>query len=143
MARKGEMSPQHKAFADEYLSNGYNVLQAALSAGYSESYARVDAYRLLQSPRVKAYIDAKMKPIIEARTLKVDEAVAMISDIAMGKENKDGKTPSDNTRLKALDMLMRANCQYTDKVEVSGDIDVASILKKAKGRADKAKASSD
>lgn len=141
MARKGELSPQQKAFADYYLSNGYNVLQAALSAGYSESYSRVDAYRLLQKPRVKAYIDEKMRPIIEARTIKVEEAVAMISDIAQGKEGKDGKTPSDNTRLKALDMLMRANGQYTDKVEVSGDVDVASILKKAKSRADKAKKS--
>ena len=143
MARKGEMTPQQKAFADEYISNGYNVYQAAKSAGYSDSYSRVRAYELLENVRVKAYIDKLMKPIIAARTLKVEEAVAMISDIAMGKENKDGKTPSDNTRLKALDMLMRANGQYTDKVEVSGDIDVASILKKAKGRANKAKASSD
>lgn len=141
MARKGELSPQQKAFADEYLINGYNVYQAAKSAGYSDSYCKVDAYALRDNPRVKAYIDAKMKPIIAARTLKVEEAVAMISDIAMGKENKDGKTPSDNTRLKALDMLMRANGQYTDKVEVSGDVDVASILKKAKSRVDKAKMS--
>lgn len=139
MARKGEMTPQQKAFADEYISNGYNVYQAAKSAGYSDSYARVRAYELLEHVRIKAYIDKLMKPIIAARTLKVEEAVAMISDIAMGKENKDGKTPSDNTRLKALDMLMRANGQYTDKVEVTGDIDVASILKKAKGRVDKAK----
>jgi len=143
MARKGELTPQQKAFADEYLSNGYNVYQAAISAGYSKAYAKVDAYALRDKPRVRAYIDAKMKPIIAARTLRVDEAVAMISDIAMGKENKDGKTPSDNTRLKALDMLMRANGQYTDKVEVSGDIDVANILKKAKSRADTAKKSTD
>lgn len=143
MARKGELSPQQKAFADEYLINGYNVYQAAIKAGYSESYARVGAYSLIENVRVKDYIDKAMKPIIAARTLKVEEAVAMISDIAKGKENKDGKVPSDNARLKALDMLMRANGQYTDKVEVSGDIDVASILKKAKGRADKAKMSTD
>lgn len=143
MARRGEMTPQQKAFADEYLSNGYNVYQAAKAAGYSDSYSRVRAYELLEHVRIKAYIDKLMKPIIAARTLKVDEAVAMISDIAMGKENKDGKTPSDNTRLKALDMLMRANGQYTDKVEVTGDIDVASILKKAKSRADTAKKSTD
>lgn len=143
MARRGELSPQQKAFADEYLCNGYNVYQAALAAGYSKAYAKVDAYALRDKPRVKAYIDAKMAPIIAARTLKVDEAVAMISDIASGKEGKDGRVPTDNTRLKALDMLMRASGQYTDKVEVTGDIDVAGILKQAKARADKARMSTD
>lgn len=141
MARRGVISDQQKAFADEYIINGQNVYQAAIKAGYSDNYARVGAYKLIDNARVKAYIDERMKPILAARTLRVEEAVAMISDIAQGKEGKDGKTPSDNTRLKALDMLMRANGQYTDKVEVSGDVDVASILKKAKSRADKAKKS--
>lgn len=141
MARRGVISDQQKAFADEYIINGQNVYQAAIKAGYSDNYARVGAYKLIDNARVKAYIDERMKPILAARTIKVEEAVAMISDIAQGKEGKDGKTPSDNTRLKALDMLMRANGQYTDKVEVSGDVDVASILKKAKSRADKAKKS--
>jgi phage terminase small subunit len=141
MARRGVISDQQKAFADEYIINGQNVYQAAIKAGYSDNYARVGAYKLIDNARVKAYIDDRMKPILAARTIKVEEAVAMISDIAQGKKGKDGKTPSDNTRLKALDMLMRANGQYTDKVEVSGDVDVASILKKAKSRADKAKKS--
>ena len=141
MARKGELSPQQKAFADEYIANGRNVYQAALSAGYSPSYAKADSYLLLERPRVKAYIDERLKPLLQARTLRVDEALAMVSDIAKGNENADGKRPSDNTRLKALDMYLRANGQYTDKVEVTGDIDVAGILKQAKERADKAKKS--
>jgi hypothetical protein len=39
--------------------------------------------------------------------------------------------------------MLRAYGQFTDKVEVTGDIDVASILKKAKSRADTAKKSTD
>lgn len=141
MARRGVLSEQQKAFADEYIINGQNVYKAAIEAGYSENYAKVGAYKLLDNVRVKAYIEERMKPILAARTMKVEEAIAMVCDIAKGEINYDGKVPSNLARLKALDMILRANGQYTDKVEVSGDIDVASILKKAKGRADKAKTS--
>lgn len=128
------MNAQQKIFADEYLANGYNAYQAAIKAGYSESYAKAQSYLLLENVGIKAYTDK----ILQARAISSAEALAITADIAKGKENADGKTPSDNTRLKALDMILRANGQYTDKVEVSGNVDVASILKKAKDRATKA-----
>lgn len=131
------MNAQQKIFADEYLVNGYNAYQAALKAGYSEAYAKSSSYLLVENVGVKRYIDEIMK----ARAISSTEALAIVADIAKGKENADGKKPSDNARLKALDMILRANGQYTDKVEVTGDIDVAGILKQAKARADKAKKS--
>lgn len=141
MARKARLNGKQRAFADEYIINGYNAYRAAIKAGYSESYARDHSHNLSENVGIKAYIDEKVKAALNARTIKVDEALALVSDIAKGKENSDGKAPSDNTRLKALDMILRANGQYTDKVEVTGDIDVAGILKQAKARADKAKRS--
>jgi len=141
MAKNPRLSEQQKAFADEYIANGRNVYKALVKAGYSESYAKSDGCYILDNPRVAEYIEKRMKPIYKARTLKIEEALALTSDIAAGKEGPDGRTPNDNTRLKALDMILRANGQYTDKVEVTGDIDVASILKQAKARAEKAKKS--
>ena len=133
------MNAQQKIFADEYLVNGYNAYRAAIKAGYSESYAKSLSYLILENTGVKAYIDK----ILQAKAISPAEALAITADIAKGKENAEGKTPSDNTRLKALDMILRANGQYTDKVEVSGNVDVASILKQAKARADKAKKSTE
>ena len=143
MARKPRLGEQQKAFADEWLANGYNVYQAAIKAGYSETYARTDAGRILDNPRVKAYIDERMKSIQSARIVKVEEAMAIVSAIARGEENVDGKLPNSQTRLKAAETMLRAYGQFTDKVEVTGDVDISAILKKAKSRADKAKTSSD
>lgn len=142
MARKGALSEQQKAFADEYLSNGYNSYQAAIKAGYSENYAKVHAHKLLDNIRIKAFIDERMKSIQSARIVKVEEATAIVSSIARGEENVDGRLPNSQTRLKAAETLLKLYGQFTDKVEVSGNVDVASILKQAKARADKAVKSS-
>jgi hypothetical protein len=56
-----ELNPRHRAFIDAYLTtaNG-NGTRAAITAGYSEKTAGVQASQLLKHPAVRAAIEAKL-----------------------------------------------------------------------------------
>jgi phage terminase small subunit len=47
------LTPRQKMFAKHYVANGFNATQAAISAGYSKSGARVEGCRLLANPNIK------------------------------------------------------------------------------------------
>lgn len=55
------LKPKHKAFAEAYLSNGGNAYRAALTAGYSESFARAKSYQLLEREDIQDYIAQRRK----------------------------------------------------------------------------------
>lgn len=67
------MNNRHKAFADEYLSNGLNATQAYLSVYKSvkkEETARVNGSKLLTNTNVKAYIADKQEEL--SKDAKID-----------------------------------------------------------------------
>ena len=49
------MTGKQRAFCKEYAKT-MNVTQSAIKAGFSETYARSKAYRLLDNEEIKAYI---------------------------------------------------------------------------------------
>ena len=61
---KKELTLKQKAFADEYIKNGGNATQAAISAEYSQKTAYSQGQRLLKNVKVLAYI-AKQTERIE------------------------------------------------------------------------------
>ncbi len=54
------LTPKQRAFIEHYLTNGFNGTRAALSAGYAESGAHVEAHRLLRNAKIKSEIDLMM-----------------------------------------------------------------------------------
>ncbi|WP_395150801.1 terminase small subunit [uncultured Allofournierella sp.] len=55
------LKPKYKAFADAYLSNGGNAYRAALTAKYSENFARAKSYQLLDREDIQDYITYRRK----------------------------------------------------------------------------------
>ncbi|ABS40889.1 terminase small subunit [Clostridium botulinum] len=55
-----KLTHKQKKFCDEYLID-LNVTQAAVRSGYSKKYAMAHAYELLDKPKIKEYIDKKIK----------------------------------------------------------------------------------
>ncbi len=55
-----KLTNKQKKFCDEYLID-LNVTQAAIRSGYSKKYAMAHAYELLDKPKIKEYIDKKIK----------------------------------------------------------------------------------
>lgn len=52
-----DLRPQMMIFVTEYLKNGNNATQAAISAGYSEKTAYSQGSRLLKSVEVQQYLN--------------------------------------------------------------------------------------
>ena len=77
------LTVKQRKFADEYIKTG-NATQAAIKAGYKEKTARFIGAENLTKPNVKAYIDAQMRKIEDAKIMKADEALQGITAIARG-----------------------------------------------------------
>lgn len=59
-----KLTPKEKLFISEYLSNGFNATQAAISAGYSKRTAGVIGNENLNKPYIKQVIDEKKNELI-------------------------------------------------------------------------------
>lgn len=81
------LTPKQKAFADYYIETG-NVVEAAIKAGYAESYAKSQAYKLLDNVGVSAYIAERTKPKEDNRIASGDEVMEFLTAVMRG-EVKD------------------------------------------------------
>lgn len=145
MAKKGELTPKQKKFADEYIKTG-NGLQSALTAGYSKKTAGMIASENLKKPYLAQYIADRTAKIEVNDKVDLERAIQMLSDIANGKtvkalskttNNKNGKVVKDNTyeyapdfdqRLKALEHLVKINGGFIEKREITADIQAVKIV---------------
>lgn len=124
-----KLTPKQQAFADYYIEIG-NAEKAALKAGYSKSYARGNAHKLVANVSVKAYIDKQMKEIASKRIMGATEALELITSIARGEITEevvvstlDGtekveKIPDIKDRQRAAEeMLKRYNVSKSDELQ--------------------------
>ena len=76
-----KLTPKQKAFADNYLINGYNATQAYKDAGYAvknNEVAEASGSQLLRNAKVNEYISKRMAKIekkVETKQISVHEAV--------------------------------------------------------------------
>lgn len=109
---KGKLTQKRKAFADEYIKNGGNATQAAISAEYSSKTAYSQGQRLLKNVEVLAYIEKQMQRIEKEQhrdIMSLAEIQERRSKIAKG-EVVDGLgfAPDFSDQLKAMDGLEKA-----------------------------------
>lgn len=105
---KGAVLPQQADFAEQYVLNGYNGTLAAITAGYSDKTAHVQANRLLKNAKVKAYVEALDAQKYSGFTFDLDEIKKRLewlnnSDI-LDYVKFDGK----KVTFKAFDQLTKA-----------------------------------
>lgn len=102
-----------KIFCAEFIKTG-NAYQSALTAGYSESFARTKAGQMVNKPKIKAYMNSLKEERTEAlqdAIAGVDEILVFLSDTMRG---KTGAKPSE--RLKSAELLGKTYAMFTDKV---------------------------
>ena len=83
---KNKLTVKQKKFADEYIKTG-NATQSYLDAGYSmksKNGAGVEGQKLLRKPKVKDYIDKRMKQIDEAKIPKQKEVLEFLGGVMRG-----------------------------------------------------------
>ncbi|MBQ3691765.1 MAG: terminase small subunit [Clostridia bacterium] len=107
-----KLNMRQRKFAEYYVQNG-NAEQAAILAGYSETYARGNAHKLVANSCISAYIKELSDKLKDERILTAKDRQVMLSDIARDTENE----PSD--RIKAVDTLNKMTGEYTVKVDTT------------------------
>ena len=127
---KHKMTERQKRFADNYLELG-NVAQSAIKAGYSETFARKRADKLLVNIGVQAYLSKRMRELRTDKKSKIasqKEVIEFLSRMVRGEEltkrkvyDKDmgwieiTETPSEKGKLTAASELLK---RYPDNPEL-------------------------
>lgn len=137
------MNLKQQRFCDEYLKDG-NGTRAYMTAypDSSEESARTSASDLLTNPNVKQYIEEKNREIHNSKICDVEEIRQLLSEIARGESTKGEtivventgngyskaravtKKPDEKDRLKALELLGKANSLFTDKMDLKAQVDI-------------------
>ena len=110
-----KLNARQKAFCEYYVASG-NATDAAIKAGYKEKNARFIGSENLTKANIKEYIEELQEKAKGNRIMTAIERreflTSMIKDAAV----------KDTDRLKALDILNKMDGEYTQKVEVNGNI---------------------
>ena len=135
MARE-ELLPRQRAFADYYIALG-NGAEAARRAGYRPARAGRTAARNLRSPKVRAYIEGRLREIESQRIAGAAEVMEHLTAAMRGEireetvviESRDGKSTSKKVstqiaardRLKAAELLAKRYGICGERQEPGGD----------------------
>lgn len=110
------MNLRQKAFSEHYVVCR-NATQAARLAGYSERYAGTNADKLLKNTNVQATIAALTEQISSVRIADAKERHEFWTSVMRGHE-EGFKGLEMKDRLKASELLGRAQLDFVEKVEV-------------------------
>lgn len=75
------MNPRYLLFVDAYVTNGFNSLQAALTAGYSPRTAHMAGSRLMKNVEVQALITARTKPVLDKYGVTLDNTLKHLAAV--------------------------------------------------------------
>jgi len=151
------MTNKQQRFADEYLidCNATRAYKAAYPRIKNDETARAAGARLLANVNVKTYIDRRMAEISSAKIAETEEVMEYLTSVMRGlskakvvvvenigdymsEAREMEKGPDEKERLKAAEMIGRRYGLFSDKVQVSGGLDVktdplTNILKQLDG----------
>jgi phage terminase small subunit len=97
------LSPKHKAFCDEYLSNGMNALRAyATVYKVSDSVAGPSGDRLLKNAKVKEYLQQEGEKTAERLQITKEGLLNDLQDIKM--RNLGSR---DQLSIKAIELISK------------------------------------
>lgn len=122
------MTQRQKDFARLYDGNGVAAARAAGFRGDSATLAST-AYRLLRNDEVRKAIEARDKdvsvlPLIMSR----EERQELWSRIAADPE------ADPSVRLKASELLGKSQADFTEKLEVKGELTLLELVQRARAK---------
>ena len=110
-----KLNARQKAFCEYYVVSG-NATEAAIKAGYKEKNARFIGSENLTKANIKEYIEELQEKAKGNRIMTAIERREFLTKMILKEETKD------TDRLKAVDILNKMDGEYTQKVEVNGNI---------------------
>lgn len=110
-----KLNTRQKKFCEYYVACG-NATESAIKADYSKKTARSIGQRLLTNVDIKNYIKKLNEKTKTDRIMTAIERKEWLTEIMKNDENKL------QDKLKAMDILNKMTGEYTEKVELSGEI---------------------
>lgn len=122
------MTSQQKQFCENYLANGYNVVQA-----YFDAFPDADKnnpkpsypYVLMKKPEIKTYIDNRRKEIYESLNIDAERIAQELADMAFAAKGDEKYGAS--VKLKALELLQKQFGLQNQKFETKQEIIEVSL----------------
>ena len=130
-----KLTVKQKRFADEFIISG-NIYQSLVKAGYSENYAKSDGCRILDNPRVKAYIDDRMADFEREAIASQEEVLSYLTSVMRGEQTEqvmvNGGEVIDvavgaKDRIKAAELLGKRYGAWTERVDLVGNVGVTIV----------------
>ena len=127
-----KLTLKQQRFVDEYIISG-NATQAAIKAGYSKKTANRIATENLSKPVIKTAIDKRNAEIQSEKTMDMQEVMELLASIARGETTEETVTNKgdvietatrNSDKLKALELIGKRFGAWTDKKEISGNLDM-------------------
>lgn len=78
-----KLNEKYKRFADYYLETA-NAYEAAIRAGYSETYAKAQSYKLLENVGIKAYLQKSIEAKDNKRIASQEEVLEYYTRVMRG-----------------------------------------------------------
>lgn len=110
------LTPKQRLFCEFYVGCG-NASESARLAGYSEKTARVVGGENLSKPAIKKYIESLTQAGSNARIATAIERQEFWTSIMRGQ-----LIEVDDRQIKASEILGKAQGDFINKVEMSGDL---------------------
>lgn len=74
---------RQRTFILEYLANGFNATQAAITAGYAKKNADTQASRLLAMPKIAVIVAERTQKALAKREMTAEVVLGLLADIAL------------------------------------------------------------
>lgn len=110
-----KLNARQKAFCEYYVASG-NATESAVKSGYKEKNARFIGSENLTKANIKEYIEELQEKAKGNRIMTAIERREFLTKMILKEETKD------TDRLKAVDILNKMDGEYTQKLEVKGEL---------------------
>lgn len=130
-----KLTVKQKRFADEFIISG-NIYQSLVKAGYSENYAKADGCKILDNPRVKAYIDDRMADFEREAIASQEEVLSYLTSVMRGEQTEQVMVSGGEVidvavgakdRIKAAELLGKRYGAWTERVDLVGSVGVTIV----------------
>lgn len=130
-----KLTVKQKRFADEFIISG-NIYQSMVKAGYSENYAKADGCKILDNPRVKAYIDDRMADFEREAIASQEEVLSYLTSVMRGEQTEQVMVTGGEVidvvvgakdRIKAAELLGKRYGAWTERVDLVGNVGVTIV----------------
>lgn len=129
-----KLTNKQRLFIENYINNGMNASQAALSAGYSKKTAAAIGFENLKKPRIQKAIQGRIKELLNDTELLTMQWLTQVKSIAMFDLRKAAEWHGRDVRLIPSDEIDDLTAAAIQEVSTTETENGGSVKIKAESK---------